>query len=176
MAFGFINILVRYGHICALEHIWLATRILPDMLPMIQCVFCVVMSCSRQYVQRSFNPLRQFIRCERLYTISADYSITGVQDPNTVHGGRHNSEYSLLHVHTLLSEILKTESFFTEVVRTPKLAFGPNMPRRDTRSTHTTRVCWVQTLESRPAVAPSWLRQSARCNVPYCIHLYRWTA
>jgi hypothetical protein len=48
----------------------------------------------------------------------------------------------------------KTESFFMEVVYTPKLAFGANMPRRDTRSTHTTQVCCVQALETRPGIAP----------------------
>jgi hypothetical protein len=64
-----------------------------------------------------------------------------------------------------------------EVVCTPKLAFGTNMPRRDTLSTHATRVCCVQVLETRPRVAPSWLRhscptsQSPRCNVPL-LHVY----
>jgi hypothetical protein len=64
-----------------------------------------------------------------------------------------------------------------EVVCTPKLAFGPNMPPRDTRSTHTTQVCCFQALETRSGVAPSWLRhscptsQSARCNVPL-LHVY----
>jgi hypothetical protein len=64
-----------------------------------------------------------------------------------------------------------------EVVCTPKLAFGPNMPRCDTLSTHTTQVCCVQELETRRGVAPSWLRhscptsQSARCNVPL-LHVY----
>jgi hypothetical protein len=76
----------------------------------------------------------------------------------------------------------KTESFFMEVVCTPKLAFGPNMPRHDTRSTHTRQVCCVQALETRPGVAPSWLRQS-RLSAPtsvgqqgvmclYCMYMY----
>jgi hypothetical protein len=58
-------------------------------------------------------------------------------------GDKHSSDSGTDTVHILLSEILKTEKirkpkfFFMEVVCTPKLAFGPNMPRRDTRSTHT---------------------------------------
>jgi hypothetical protein len=64
-----------------------------------------------------------------------------------------------------------------EVVCTPKLAFGPNMPRRDTLSTHTTQVCCVQALETRRGVAPSCcispvsVSQSARWNVPL-LHVY----
>jgi hypothetical protein len=71
----------------------------------------------------------------------------------------------------------KTEIFFMEVVRIPKLTFGRNMPQRDTLSTHTTQVCCVQAFETRRGVAPSWLRhscptsQSARCNVPL-LHVY----
>jgi hypothetical protein len=44
--------------------------------------------------------------------------------------------------------------FFMEVVCTPNLAFGPNMPRCDTCSTHTMQVCCVQMLETRLGVAP----------------------
>jgi hypothetical protein len=67
-----------------------------------------------------------------------------------------------IQVLNLLPEILKTEKLqkpkvFMEVICTPKIAFGPNMPRHDTRSTHTTQVCCVQALETRPAVAPSWI-------------------
>jgi hypothetical protein len=74
----------------------------------------------------------------------------------------------------------ENRKFFMEVICTLKLAFEPNMPWRDTRSTHTTQVCCVQGLETRPGVAPSWLLQSctpllqdpqARCNVPL-LHVY----
>jgi hypothetical protein len=56
-----------------------------------------------------------------------------------------------------------------EVVCTPKLAFGPNMTRRDTQ------VCCVQALETRRGVASlvsyQSVSQSARCNVPL-LHVY----
>jgi hypothetical protein len=48
----------------------------------------------------------------------------------------------------------ENRKFFMEVVSTPKLAFGPNVPWRYTRSTQTTQVCCVQVLETRPGVAP----------------------
>jgi hypothetical protein len=70
---------------------------------------------------------------------------------------------------------LKTESFFMEVVCTPKLVFGPNMPPCDTHAgvlrPGARYKAWSCTQLVASVVYPLLQDPQARCNVPL-LHVY----